>query len=274
MYACFLCGDLIAHISLFDFSPKASAIEIKPAVIPQERNSHRAHAVPGGPYIQTDVDGDGFETIKVDGTFSHTHTAGSSVETFKWTVNGAVVGNGVIADITLPVGTHTLTLDVVDSDGDTSSDYTTVNVKPQGFPDISSMSPPGGDVTGGNKVMISGSGFASSAAKTKVYFGSTTLTGPQINVVSESLIEVKQAPTGIMGPALVTVETEVGSSNKAYYAYSDNPPSISSLASQSKEYMVRQLLPLVLTESFMLALKEGRSSKLHWMTTTKSLKTK
>lgn len=106
MYACFLCGDLIAHISLFDFSPKASAIEIKPAVIPQERNSHRAHAVPGGPYIQTDVDGDGFETIKVDGTFSHTHTAGSSVETFKWTVNGAVVGNGVIADITTSWHTH------------------------------------------------------------------------------------------------------------------------------------------------------------------------
>jgi hypothetical protein len=132
----------------------------------------------------------------------------------------------MITDITLPVGTHTLTLDVVDSDGDFSSDYTTVNIKPKGFPDISSMSPPGGDVTGGNKVMISGSGFASSAEKTKVNFGSTTMTGSQINVISETLIEVKEAPKGILGPALVTVDTEVGPSNKSYYAYSDKtlPP--------------------------------------------------
>ena len=158
-------------------NPKLSAVEIRPAVIPQGRNSHRAHAVPGGPYVQTDVDGNGFETIKVDGTFSHTHTAGSEIISYKWTVNGRQVGTGNVTDITLPVGFHTLTLDVEDKEGDKSSDYTTVNVKPQGFPDITSISPSGGDVTRGEKVAIIGSGFASSTEKTKVLFGSTTLTG-------------------------------------------------------------------------------------------------
>lgn len=201
-------------------------MEIKPATIPQGRNSHRAHAVPGGKYVKTDADGNGFETIKVDGSFSHTHTAGSTVDSFTWKVEGAVVGTGEVTEITLPVGFHTLTLDVVDSDGDKSSDYTVVTVKPQGFPDIKSLSPSGGDVTGGNTVLINGSGFASSAASTKVKFGSTTLTGSQITVISESLIEVKSAPTGFIGPAEVTVETEVGPSNKAYYTYSDKtlPP--------------------------------------------------
>jgi len=208
-------------------NPKINAVEIRPAVIPEGRNSHRAHAVPGGPYVQTDVDGDGFESIKVDGTFSHTHTAGSDVVDFKWKVNGVVVGNGMITNIRLPVGFHTLTLEVLDSDGDFSSDYTTVNIKPQGFPNISSLSPSGGEVTGGDNVIIDGSGFASSAEKTKVYFGGTMLTGSsQINVISANKIEVKKAPAGVMGPALVTVETEVGPSNKAYYTYTNSnlPP--------------------------------------------------
>lgn len=207
-------------------NPKLSAVEIKAATIPSGKNSHRAHAVPGGPYIATDVDGNDIETIKVDGSFSHTHTAGSDVVSFVWKVDGKTVGNGMITEITLPVGVHKLILEVVDSDGDFSSDYTTANIKPKGFPDITSLSPPGGDVTGGGKVLIKGSGFASPAAQTKVHFGSTTLTGSQIIVVNESLIEVKKAPAGFMGPAIVTVDTEVGPSNKAYYAYSDKslPP--------------------------------------------------
>ena len=47
-------------------SPKVSGIEVI------KLKPHLAHAVAGGPYSAIDSNGDGFETIAVDGGLSHT----------------------------------------------------------------------------------------------------------------------------------------------------------------------------------------------------------
>jgi glucose/arabinose dehydrogenase/uncharacterized protein involved in tolerance to divalent cations len=213
-------GSLTVEFGRQEGNPKLSAIQIKQSAIPSGSESHRAHAVPGGPYTQTDVDGNNVETIAVDGSFSHTHTPGSSIVSWKWKVDGKVIATGEYTELTIPVGVHTLYLDVVDSDGGESSDFTTVTIKPDGFSDISSLSPTTGDITGGEKITITGSRFGSSAEKTIVHFGSYKLTGSSmITVVNDNMIEVLKAPQGFLGSIEVSVETPVGLSNKQFYTY-------------------------------------------------------
>ena len=183
--------------------------------------AHRAHAVPGGPYFQTDTDGDGFEDIQVDGSFSHTHTQDQSIWSWRWFVDGEFKGEGETTTITLPVGEHNLTLEVYDTEGDESADSTNITVRPFGFPDIEMVLPNVGDVSGGYEITIVGSGFVASAAETTVRFGSSSFTDSEITIVDENTIVVKSVPPSPKDTVSVFVETSVGTSNFLPFVYYD-----------------------------------------------------
>ena len=205
----------IELISIVD-SAKISAIEIEAL---GSVTAHQAHAVPGGPYFTTDTDGNNLEAITVDGTYSHTHGQGANLFSWKWIVGGVQVGEGEVATLELPVGVHNLTLEVVDTDGDVARDYTTVTVRPFGYPDIVSLSPNQGDFAGGDRIVITGSGFVVTAVDVVVRFGLEPLSGPDITVVDDNTIEVHVTPPRAPGTAMVTVETPLGVSNALSFTY-------------------------------------------------------
>lgn len=208
-------------VSSLSLQPKISAIEIEPL---GSAKGHQAHAVCGGPYFETDTDEDGMASVAVDGSFSHTHGPGASLISFKWIIDGAVVGTKEIDMIQLPVGTYDLTLEVIDSDSDVSRDTTSIKVRPSVFPDIESLLPQTGNVAGGGIVSISGTGFTASAAETIVFFGQTPVTGDsKIAVINETTIQV-QAPPLSSGTVQVRVATPVGDSNFVTYTYIDGMP--------------------------------------------------
>lgn len=201
-------------------NPKVSAIEVEAL---GSAKAHQAHAVPGGPYFETDTDDNGVASVLVDGTFSHTHGPDAELISWKWIIDGEVVGTSEIDALQLPVGTYNLTLEVIDSDSDVSRDFTTVTVRSSVFPDIESLTPNSGNVAGGGVVSISGSGFTASASDTTVYFGSVAVSGSSITVVDYSTIEVV-VPSAASGVVQVRVETPVGGSNTVTYTYIDGMP--------------------------------------------------
>jgi len=201
-------------------NPKISAIEVEPL---GSAKAHQAHAVPGGPYFETDTDDNNWANIVVDGSFSHTHGPGATLISFKWILDGTVVGTKEIDTLELPVGTYELTLEVIDSDSDVSRDSTTVTIRPSVFPDIESLAPNTGSVVGGGEVVISGSGFTASASDTTVYFGSIPVSGSMVTVVDKNTIKVV-APPAASGYVQVKVVTPVGDSNTVMYTYIDGMP--------------------------------------------------
>lgn len=192
-----------------------------------EFEPHYAHAVPGGPYFQVDTDNDGKETVWVDGRFSHTHLPNAHLVRWSWIVNGIVVGtNNEITSLELPVGVHDVTLEVEDTGGYSSLDYTKVTVRAFGYPDIAWIWPEMGDVAGGEKLEIGGSGFTYSSENMTIYIGSKALSYSDIIVVSDEKIEVKSLPSGSAGIVDISVKTPVGASTPVPYTYIDNnlPP--------------------------------------------------
>jgi hypothetical protein len=203
-------------------SPKISAIEIEPL---GTAKAHQAHSVPGGPYFGVDTDNDGFASVLVDGTFSHTHGPGARLFRWKWFANNTNVGSGEATTLRLPVGMHHLVLEVTDTDMDVSTDYTSVTVLDSSYPAISSLSPSSGDISGGGTIVILGSGFTASARNTRIYFGSVSLSGDsEITVVNSNRIEVKSMPPGPPGKVPITVETPKGVSMPVTYEYKDGIP--------------------------------------------------
>lgn len=198
-------------------NPKLNGIEVHPvgAVKP-----HYAHAVPGGAYSAVDIDNTGNATVAVNGFFSHTHAPGAQLISWDWKVNGTVVATGEQALIDFDVGDHILVLRVEDNVGDYSEDFTTVTVRPYGYPFIASLSPAAGEMIGGDKIVITGSGFNISASQTVVNFGSVVLTGPsEIKIVDDSTIEVLSNPQSSWGKVDVTVTTPLDTSNAVQYEY-------------------------------------------------------
>ena len=111
---------------------------------------HRAHAVPNGPYDETDFDKIGSAMVSLDGTLSHSHYSDPGppeilghIVSYKWTwteiVNGTEVRKENRDDSgkfqsRFPMGRTLVTLEVVDNTGDTSSDYAEVDVRPSTKP--------------------------------------------------------------------------------------------------------------------------------------------
>lgn len=76
-----------------------------------------------------DTDGNGVETVTLDGSAS-TDPDGTIV-TRQWLLQQAVIATGATAHITLPVGTFTIMLRVIDDAGAVSEDTVTVTVQAQ-----------------------------------------------------------------------------------------------------------------------------------------------
>jgi IPT/TIG domain/Malectin domain len=195
--------------------PKLSGIEVKLIGV------HYCHAVIGGPYAAVDADANGYEMVAVDASQSHTHAPGHTLKSFTWKLGKEVVGTGEKPILKMPVGKHDISLTVVDTSGDVHSDFTTITVKPDGYPDISSLVPVSGDVAGGNQVTIKGAALATA---NEVKFGLVTLAGSDIKIVDAQTIVVT-APISTIGvPVAVTVVTPFGLSNSRQYTYIDANP--------------------------------------------------
>ena len=75
-----------------------------------------------------DADRDGTELVTLDGTASS--DSDGSIASYEWSEGGGSIGVGATPAVWLPVGTHTLTLEVTDDDGDSSTDTVVITVSP------------------------------------------------------------------------------------------------------------------------------------------------
>ena len=198
--------------------PKINGIEIKRSV------PHVAHSVSNGPYFAVDTSNVGFATVNVDGSESHTHGTDLVLTSWTWKKGAQTLGTGEITSFNLPVGTHDISLTVVDNGNFQATEATTVTVHPFGFPDISTLTPSSGSILGGELVTIRGTGFTYSAAETIVYFGINQLTGSAIQVIDATTITVSSPQIPISVPVQVSVQTPRGRSKDVTYTYVSSTP--------------------------------------------------
>ena len=62
-----------------------------------------------------DYDGNGFEDILLDGSFSHTHEPGADLAGFTWTEGATTLSTLDVETVSLPVGEHTVCLTIEDN---------------------------------------------------------------------------------------------------------------------------------------------------------------
>ena len=73
----------------------------------------------------TDADNSGSELIRLDGSSS---TDNGSIVAYDWQVDGVSIATGINPDVSLTVGTHLITLVVMDDEGNTNTDTVSVSV--------------------------------------------------------------------------------------------------------------------------------------------------
>lgn len=107
-------------------------------------HDHRSHSVPGGPYVVTDFDKDGFASVSLDGRNSHSHYSdpgppevSGKIVSYKWAWTEAINGKDVKRIHTdksgtfsaeFPLGETEISLEVVDTTGDVALDSGVVQV--------------------------------------------------------------------------------------------------------------------------------------------------
>jgi hypothetical protein len=102
-----------------------------PGCQPPPNNQPVAQA--GSDQSLTDTNGDGMETFVVDGSGSTDPDAGDFIANYRWTEGATLLQDGpALLSATLPVGVHTLTLQVTDSFGLTDTDDVVVTINPGG----------------------------------------------------------------------------------------------------------------------------------------------
>lgn len=151
---------------------------------------------------------------------SHTHAPGKVLTSFVWREGQKIIGNGEVVSLTLGVGVHNIGLTVADGVPNESTEVTTITVRPAGFPDITSLVPERGSISGGYAVTINGSGFTNSADLT-VNFGLQKLTGGDIQVLNSNTITLLAPLESVPVPIQVSVESKSksGTSNSRTFTY-------------------------------------------------------
>jgi IPT/TIG domain len=194
-------------------NPKISAIEIVKV------SDHAAHALTGGPYSAVDLDASGSELVRVDASESHTHGVGNVLVSHTWKLGDTIIGTGAVTSLNIPVGEHEVELTVTDKAGTVNSDKTTITVKVRGFPELFSLSPTSGAVSGGTTVTLTGQDIGSA---TSVRFGRAAVTN--IRVINSSTITVVTPEAAVGVPVAVSVVTPVGESSPQRYVYESVAP--------------------------------------------------
>lgn len=194
-------------------TPKINGISI------QLVSPHYAHSVSNGPYVVVDLNKSGVATVPVDGSNSHTHGPGLSLNQWIWRKGTVVLASGPTANLVLPVGQHFVSLTVIDNSGNESTETTTVTVLPFGYPSITNLSPNTGYISGNEFITITGSGFTYAASVTTVHFGRMNMTGSSIQVINPTTIIVKSPPITIGVPVSVSVQTPLGISTPGTFTY-------------------------------------------------------
>jgi IPT/TIG domain len=212
--------DGAVSISVFQIKndPKVNGIEVRRSL------PHLAHAVANGPYTVVDVDNVGSAVVNVDGSESHTHGIDAVLSEWTWKEGSKTLATSEIASFELPVGTHDVSLTVVDTGGSESTESTTVTVQPFGFPDVSALTPQFGSIVGGEVITITGSGFTYLSSETIVHFGIEKLTGKDILLVNSTTITVVSPFVPIGVPVSVSVETPLGRSEEKTFQYVSSIP--------------------------------------------------
>jgi N-acetylneuraminic acid mutarotase/glucose/arabinose dehydrogenase len=72
------------------------------------------HVVIEDPGLLVDYDGDGFETVLLDGSFSHTHEPGHELAGYTWTEGETVLGTTPVIAPVLATGPHGVCLEIAD----------------------------------------------------------------------------------------------------------------------------------------------------------------
>jgi subtilisin family serine protease len=109
----------------------------------------------------TDSDGDGKESVQLDGSGS---TDDNGIISYSWTINGSQISTGVSPAVDLAVGKHTITLTVTDGGGLTDTDNVTITVNSatQNLAPVADAGPDqiltDNDGNGSESVILDGSG--------------------------------------------------------------------------------------------------------------------
>ena len=253
-------SDGILRIGLVKFinQPFISAMEIaylKP---------HLAHAVSNGPYVAVDRSNSGEYAVRVDGSLSHTHGIGLVLELFEWRIGTRVIGKGEITTtLALPVGVHTVTLYIRDSDGNTDNESTTITIFPFGYPAVDDIYPPSGNVAGESTVTVYGSGFKVPDSSLRVRFGDKLANRAFYNVINDNKMEVRVPAATIDVPVDLVVETSKGLSNTVLFTYVSGSPIVFT-SQQLKNFEIG--LPTVLTfdnnSALYIATSDGKIARL------------
>jgi IPT/TIG domain/Glucose / Sorbosone dehydrogenase len=177
---------------------------------PQPSESHRAHAVPGGPFYLVDWDRDGEEAVTFDAGNSHSHYfhAGDSgkpnengvIVSYTWTsiTTGAVLYTS--ADPRMSgrffLGTTLLQLAVTDTTGDVASAHTFVSVRmpyawEKNAPHVKAISANSSATYGGAVLTLTGYGFYNSPV---VMFGSAKAEVIKVESNTQMLVKVPVYP--------------------------------------------------------------------------------
>ena len=82
----------------------------------------------GADQLVADNNSDGVELVTLDGAASS--DGDGSIASYEWREGATSIGTGATVDVWLPVGVHTLTLDVTDDDGAHDTDIVVVTVTP------------------------------------------------------------------------------------------------------------------------------------------------
>jgi len=89
-------------------------------------NNYLPVANAGTDQTVVDMNGDGFETIVLNG--SNSSDSDGTILSYSWSEAGNVIATGVEATVDLAIGAHLITLTVTDNDGGTASDALAIRV--------------------------------------------------------------------------------------------------------------------------------------------------
>jgi N-acetylneuraminic acid mutarotase/glucose/arabinose dehydrogenase len=76
---------------------------------------HVLHVVIQAPDYAVDYDGNGSETVFLDGTGSHTHEPGKQIVGYQWTYNNNIIGTSPTVSFSFPLGIQTVALQISDN---------------------------------------------------------------------------------------------------------------------------------------------------------------